>query len=147
VPLRETHLQNETSRRNKVAKWHGWLGASLLLLIIPVKAARWAGSGSRSTFLVGIAPSLLGPAGLLFLLLSGNARLTRRSLLRTALVVLVIALGLEFAQLCPRPGILVKIRYTFDWWDVVASIVSVCAACGVAFITTEKNPTRRDAEP
>ena len=147
VPLREAHLRNETSEQNRAAKLHGWLGALLLLLIIPVKAVRWLGLGSSSAFLVGIAPSLLGPAGLLFLLLSSNPRLTRRSLLRTASVVLVIAVGLEFAQLLPRPGILAKVRYTFDWWDVVASIVSVCAAYGVAFITTEKNPPGRDAEP
>ena len=140
-------MRNETSEQNRAAKLHGWLGALLLLLIIPVKAARWLGLGSRSAFLVGIAPSLLGPAGLLFLLLSSNTRPTRRSLLRTVLVVLVIAVALEFAQLLPRPGILAKVRYTFDWWDVAASIVSVGAAYGVAFISTEKSPPGRDAEP
>jgi len=140
-------LRDETSERNRAAKFHGWLGAALLLLIIPVKAARWLGIGGSSDFLVGIAPSLLGPAGLLFLLLSAKARLTRRSVPRTTLLVLAIALGLEFAQLLPRPGILAKVRYTFDWWDVVASVLSACVAYIVALVTTEQRLPRRDAGP
>jgi hypothetical protein len=139
-------LRNETPDRNQAAKFHGWLGALLLLLIIPVKTVRWLGLSSSNAFLVGIAPSLLGPAGLLFLVLSGKARLTRRALLRTTLLVLVIAVGLEFAQLLPRPGILAKVRYTFDWWDVLASVVSVCAAYVSALAAMERISKHRNAD-
>jgi hypothetical protein len=143
----ETHLQTQTSQRNRVAKFHGRLGALLLLLIISVKAARWLGFNGSSVFLVGIAPSLLGPAGIFFMLLSRKRNLTRRCLFQTTLLVLAIALGLEFAQLLPRPGILAKVRYTFDWWDVVASVLSLCVASGVALITTETHPPDHHAGP
>jgi len=140
-------LRSQPSERTRVAKFHGWLGALLLLLIIPVKAARWLGFDGSSAFLVDIAPSVLGPAGSLFLLLSSKGSLTRRFLLQTTLLMLVIAPGVEFAQLLPRPGILAKVRYTFDWWDVVASVLSLTVAYSVALITTAGNPPDRNAGP
>jgi hypothetical protein len=77
------------------------------------------------TVLMGIAPSLLGPAGVLFLIVSGSGRLSQLPVIHTAILVGIAALGLEFAQLLPRPGVLANVHYTFDWLDVLASIVSV----------------------
>lgn len=82
--------------------------------------------------LTDIAPSVLGPAGLLFLMLSSSGRLARLSLFQTTLLAGVIALGIEFAQFLPRPGILEKLYYTFDWLDVLASILSIFAGYIIA---------------
>jgi glycopeptide antibiotics resistance protein len=108
------------------------MGLICLLLIIPVKAIRWAHLNWATTIIVGIAPSVLGPLGLLFLILSSSGRLSRLTLGQIALFVSAISLGLEFAQLIPRPGFLARVHYTFDWLDVIASGVSVCAGYLVA---------------
>ena len=119
---------------------HGWLGTGCLLLILVVKAVRWTDTGAVTT-LVGVAPSLLGPAGLLFLLRSSAGRLGRMSLLRTTILVGAVALALEFAQLLPRPGVLARVRYTFDWLDVAATLLSTAIAYFVVrFIS---RPSRR----
>lgn len=118
-------MKGSASHLEKTKRLLGWIGAFCLLLIIPVKALRWISESSASTTIVGISPSVLGPAGLLFLLLSSSGRLSRLTLLQTSLLVTAIALGLEFAQLLPRPGILSNVHYTFDWLDALASLVSV----------------------
>jgi hypothetical protein len=107
----------------------GYVGAVLLLLIIPVKLLRysWAAAGSMA---VGVAPSLLGPSGLLFLLLSSPGRLSRLTVAQTAILAGAISAGLELAQLLPRPGILHRVRYTFDVLDLLATL----AAVGVSFV-------------
>jgi uncharacterized membrane protein len=98
-----------------------------------VKAIRWSDEAIVASIIVGIAPSALGPAGLLFLILSSsNPRLARFTLLQTTVIVGVIALGLEFIQLIPRPGILAKVHYTFDWSDVAATLLSVAVGYAVA---------------
>jgi hypothetical protein len=102
------------------------MGLSCLLLIIPVKAIRWTDQSMVSSTIIGIVPSALGPAGLLFLLLSSSSpRLARLTLLETTLLAGAIAVALEFVQLLPRPGILARVSYTFDWLDVAASLLSV----------------------
>jgi hypothetical protein len=111
-------------QQNSLKKVYGWMGTICLLAIIPIKVVRWAGGGA-SDIVIGIAPSVLGPAGLLFLLLSSTGRLSRLSLPQITLITAGIALGLEFAQLIPRPGILAAIRYRFDWMDVGVSLASV----------------------
>lgn len=104
----------------------GWMGAFCLLAIIPIKLVRVAGAGG--SLVIGVAPSLLGPAGLLFLLLSGSGRLSKLTPLRQAVLVGTLAVVLEVVQLCPRPGLLRYAHYTFDYLDLVASILSVAAA-------------------
>jgi ABC-type enterobactin transport system permease subunit len=116
----------------------GWIGLICLGLIIPVKAVRFVDESAAGTLLVGIAPSLLGPAGLFFVLLSGPGKASRLTRPQFALLVAAIALGLEFAQLLPRPGILARVHYTFDWLDVLASLGSVGGSYLVAFIMTKK---------
>lgn len=104
----------------------GWMGAVCLLAIIPIKLVRVAGA-ARSLAL-GVAPSLLGPAGLLFLLLSVSGRLAKLSLLHQTFLVATLAVILELLQICPRPGLLRYVHYTFDYFDLIASLVSVTAA-------------------
>lgn len=106
----------------------GLIGTVLLLLIIPVKLFRWIDQAGMGEAIIGVAPSLLGPSGLLFLLLSSSGRLSRLTLSQMAVIVCLTSLGLEFAQLLPRPGILGRVRYTFDWLDVAATLVSVAVS-------------------
>ena len=109
---------------NRTKRLFGWIGSICLLLIIPIKAIRWVNLSTTANIFIGIIPSILGPAGLLFLILS-DSRLVRLTLLQTTLLVGAIAIGLEFIQLFPRPGILESINYTFDWLDIAASLLSV----------------------
>jgi hypothetical protein len=133
----------ETTSHKTTKKLFGWIGLTCLLLIIPVKAIRMVDEATAGTMLVGIAPSLLGPAGLLFLILSSSGRLSRLTVGQVAVLVAVIALALEFVQLLPRPGILTEIHYSFDWLDVIASVVSVFVGYLVARLVLG-NTSRRN---
>ena len=116
---------NSDNNQAKLRRIFSWMGAICLLLIIPIKVIRWAGGNIAASIFIGIAPSILGPAGLLFLLLSSSGNLSKMTLPQLTLLVTGVALGLEFAQLIPRPGILERIKYTFDWLDIWPSLVSV----------------------
>lgn len=107
----------------------GWLGIVFLLAILPIKLLRALHSGG-SDAVIGVAPSILGPAGLLFLLLSSTGRVARLSIGQVALLVVATSLTLELVQLLPRPGVLARIHYTFDPIDLFASVISV----GVAYV-------------
>jgi hypothetical protein len=133
------------AQKDKLLFW--WMALICLLLIIPIKAIRWAHLSVATTILVGIAPSLLGPAGLLFLILSSSGRLSRLTLVQITLLVAVVALGLEFAQLIPRSGILARVHYTFEWLDIIASVFSVCVGYLVARLITNKKANDHDAPP
>ena len=115
-----------------------WIGLICLLLIIPVKAMRFIHGPTADTLLMGIAPSVLGPASLFFLISSSFGRLSQLSLLQAAMVTAVIASGLEFVQLLPRPGFLAAVYYTFDWLDILAGLLSVSVSCLVAFVVTKE---------
>lgn len=108
------------------------------LLIIPVKAMRLIHGPTADTLLFGIAPSVLGPAGLFFLIPTSPGRLSHLSLMQVAIVTAIVAVGLEFVQLLPRPGILSAVYYTFDWLDVLASLLSVSVSYLVALVVTKK---------
>lgn len=114
--------------KNRVKILFGWLGTIILLLIIPLKVFRFFENSYFSQLIIGIAPSLLGPAGLLFLILSSKSKHLNLSIIQSSILVSLIAVGLEFAQLLPRPGFLKYIHYTFDWLDIVASLISVLVA-------------------
>ena len=118
-------IRNSDNNRAKLSRLFGWMGTICLLLIIPIKAIRWTERNIAASIFMAIAPSILGPAGLLFLLLSSSGKLSKLTLLQLSLLVTGVALGLEFTQLIPRPGILERIKYTFDWLDVWSSLVSV----------------------
>src|SRR5512140_2042252 len=85
-------MTSQTSMYDRRRQVLGYAGAALLLLIIPVKLLRyWPTSGQ---VLVGVAPSLLGPSGLLFLLVSSPGRLSKFTLVQTALLVGATSIGL-----------------------------------------------------
>jgi hypothetical protein len=115
----------------------GWLGMVLLFGILPIKLFRFVHHGAGN-LVIGIAPSILGPAGLLFLLLSSSGRVSRWSLRQIALVVALVAVALELAQLIPRHGILARAHYTFDYGDLIASLASVAVAYIVAAMLLRK---------
>lgn len=124
----------------------GVMGAVCLLTIIPIKLLRFS---NLPTIIgaIGIAPSILGPAGLLFLLRSGTNKLSRLSLLQTAVLAGAVAIGLELLQLIPRPGILRYVRYQFDYLDLMASVVSTVVAYYIArriHGSTSQRATKRD---
>lgn len=118
--------------KDKAKILFGWLGAIILLLIIPIKVFRFHEISYVPQLIIGIAPSLLGPAGLLFLILSSKSKHLNLSIIQSAILVSLIALGLEFAQLLPRPGLFKYIYYTFDWLDVISGLISVIIAYIIA---------------
>jgi len=105
----------------------GWIGVACWLLILPAKGARHFDLGVDSG-LIDIAPSVLGPAGLLFVILSNEGRLKDLTLTQAIAIAGAIALAAEFAQLLP----FVRQLYTFDWLDVLATM----AALGVAALVS-----------
>ena len=120
--------------KGRVKILFNWLGTIILLLIIPIKIFRFFEISYLSQLIIGITPSLLGPAGLLFLILSSKSKHLNLSIIQSVILVLLIAIGLEFAQLLPRPGFLKYLHYTFDWLDIIASLISVIIAYLVAKI-------------
>jgi hypothetical protein len=108
----------------------GYIGAVLLLLIIPIKLLRF--TSAAGSLVIGVAPSVLGPSGLLFLLLSRPGWWPGRTLARATLVAAVISAGLELIQLVPRPGVLSHVRYTFDVLDLVATLAAVGVSAVIA---------------
>jgi hypothetical protein len=102
----------------------GVIGTLLLLAIVAVKLSRALGLQVVPPGVAGVLPSLLGPAGLLLLVRSSGGRTSQMALLHAALLVGLIAVGLELAQLLPRPGILARVHYTFDVLDLGVSVVS-----------------------
>lgn len=113
---------------DRIKKLFGWFGTIILLLIIPTKVFRFLQIINVPPVWIGIIPSLLGPAGLLFLILSSKSKYLNLSIFQSAVLVSVIAVVLEFAQLLPRPGFLRYIHYTFDPLDVISSLISVIVA-------------------
>jgi hypothetical protein len=111
---------DEASRDLK--RMYGWIGIACWLLILPVKVARRFDMGI-SPEIIGVAPNLLGPAGLMLVILSNERRFARLTTIQAGLMAGIIALGLEFAQILPG----VRRIYRFDWLDVAATLCSLCA--------------------
>jgi hypothetical protein len=106
----------------------GILGILCLSFIIPIKALRWAQLSIADSMIVGVAPSLLAPAGFMFLILASSGRLSRLTLPQLTMSMAIVSLLVEFGQLLPRPGMLAHLHYTFDWLDIAASVMSVSVA-------------------
>lgn len=100
----------------------GWIGLTCWLLIVPVKLARHVDL-SLHPAVTGLAPSFLGPVGLLLVILSSERRFPRVTVAQATLAAGAIALGLEFAQALP----LVRRFYTFDWLDVAVTLAALAA--------------------
>lgn len=116
----------------RIKRMFGWLGSICLLLIIPIKMIRLVDQSIATTTVINVAPSILGPFGLLFLIISSSGKLSKLTLFQVTLLVAGIALVLEFAQLLPRPGFIHNVHYTFDWLDVVASLLTICVVYLIA---------------
>jgi hypothetical protein len=114
----------------------GYIGLVLLLLIIPVKLLRYGPASGQ--VLVGVAPSLLGPSGLLLMLPSSRGKVSQLTVTQLGILVGAVSVGLELAQLLPRPGILARVHYTFDVLDLVATVVSVSIAALVAAVVLRR---------
>jgi hypothetical protein len=133
-------MQPTTIKSKRTKRLFGWIGTICLLLIIPIKAIRWVNLSTTVNIFIGIAPSILGPVGLLFLILSSSSpRLARLTLFQTTLITGAIALSLEFIQLIPRPGILERVHYTFDWLDIAATLLSISVGFVVARFISNNN--------
>lgn len=115
--------------RREAKQTCGWIGVACWLLILPAKGARHFDLGV-DPWLIDIAPSVLGPAGLLFVILSNEGRFKNLTLTQATAIAGAIALALEFAQLLP----LVRRIYTFDWLDVLATLLSVAVAVLVSAV-------------
>ena len=126
--------QKLNTEKDRVKILFGWLGTLIFLLLILIKIFRFFEIGYISNLIIGIAPSLLGPAGLLFLILSSKSKYLNLSLIRLSIIISIVAIGLEFAQSVPRPGFLKYIHYTFDWLDIISSLISVIISYLVAKI-------------
>lgn len=125
-------MKRDRSRAMPVSeRVFGWTGMVLLFAILPVKLLRLADNGVSSP-VIGVAPSILGPAGLLFILLSSTGRISRLSLGQVTLLVAATSLTMELVQLLPRPGVLARVHYTFDPVDLLASVISTAMAYIVA---------------
>jgi uncharacterized membrane protein len=107
------------------------LGTVLLLGILTIKLVRFRHHATAS-FVIGVAPSVLGPAGFLFLLLSSTGRISRFRLIQVTLFVAALSVTLELMQLLPSPGILAHVHYTFDYYDLAATVLSVAMAYAIA---------------
>jgi hypothetical protein len=101
---------------------YGWIGVICWVLIFPAKLARRFDL-DIDPLVIGVAPSLLGPAGLLLVILSSERRFAGLTITRATVLAGTIALWFEFAQMLP----LVRRIYRFDWLDVAATLLSLCA--------------------
>lgn len=115
------------SASQRLKRMYGYIGAICWVLILPVKEARRLDLGIDPV-VFGIAPSLIGPAGLLLVILSSERRFARLTIARATRLAGTVALGLEFAQILP----FVRRIYTFDWRDVAATLPGLCAGALVA---------------
>jgi VanZ family protein len=107
-----------------VKRIYGRIGAACWLLILPAKLARRFEWGVPDA-VIDAAPSFLGTAGLLLVLLSNHGRLSRLTITQAWLATAGIALAAESAQLfCSL--------YRFDWIDVAATLAGAGAGALLA---------------
>jgi hypothetical protein len=121
------NTQPDESTPQRLKRMYGWIGIACWVLILPAKEARHFDFGI-DPLVIGVAPSLLGPAGLLLVILSSERHFARLTITAATLLAGTIALGLEFAQMLP----LVRRIYRFDWLDVAATSFSLCAGALVS---------------
>ena len=112
---------------------YGYIGLTCWLLILPAKLARRFDWGVPDAVL-NVAPSLLGPAGLLLVLLANDRRLARLTIAQAALLAAAIGLAVEFVQLVPN----VRPLYRFDWLNVAATLAGVGAGALLAAVLRER---------
>ncbi|MCK4359770.1 MAG: hypothetical protein KAW92_13725 [Candidatus Cloacimonetes bacterium] len=108
----------------KFKKYFAIIGLILLIFIIPIKLSRFL-NVELNEFIINNSTSLLGPSGLLFIILGSKGRFAKLSLFQATLLTLIIALLLELSQLVFRIKIIRSNLFTFDIVDLLLSIVSI----------------------
>jgi len=117
-------ILNFTISSQKAKKVFEYIGLILWLLIIPIKLNRYFNLKIFEA-LNNNLPSFLGAAGMFFILISGKGRLSNLRVAQSALIAISVSVLLEVIQLFPRPGILSYINYTFDFVDILFSLIGV----------------------
>ena len=117
-------ILNFTISSQKAKKVFEYIGLTLWLLIIPIKLNRYFNLKLFEA-LNNNLPSFLGAAGMFFILISGKGRLSNLRVAQSALIAISVSVLLEVIQLFPRPGILSYINYTFDFVDILFSLIGV----------------------
>ncbi len=117
----------------RLKRLYGNIGLTCWILILPVKVMRhW--HMPIDPIVTGVAPSLLGPAGLLLVILSNQGRFSELTIGQATLMAGFVALGLEFAQVLPG----VSRLFRFDWLDVAATMVSLAVGASVGAVLRYK---------
>ncbi|MDZ7625878.1 MAG: hypothetical protein U5J96_15720 [Ignavibacteriaceae bacterium] len=84
-------------------------------------------------------PSFLGSAGLFLVLLSNKGKLSKLTVVQSVFIAIAISVLIELIQLLPRPGILSYVVYTFDYLDVLFSILGILISYLIIIILFSKN--------
>jgi hypothetical protein len=117
-------ILNFTISSQKAKKVFEYIGLTLWLLIIPIKLNRYFNLKIFEA-LNNNLPSFLGAVGMFFILISGKGRLSNLRVAQSALIAISVSVLLEVIQLLPRPGILSYINYSFDFVDILFSLIGV----------------------
>lgn len=120
-------IQPSSDARQRLKRMYGYIGAICWVLILPAKEARRLDLGIDPV-VFGIAPSFIGSAGLVLVILSSERRSPCLTIARGTLRAGTVALALELAQILP----FVRRIYTFDWFDVAATLCGLGAGALVA---------------
>jgi hypothetical protein len=117
-------ILNFPIKPGRAKKVFGFTGSALWLLIIPIKLSRFF-NFTIFEALSNNLPSFLGAAGLFLILLSTKGKLSKLTIVQSALIAISVSIIVEAVQLIPRPGILAYVHYTFDYLDILFSITGV----------------------
>jgi len=117
-------ILNCTISSQRAKKFFEYIGLTLWLLIIPIKLNRYFDLRIFETLNDNL-PSFLGSAGLFLVLLSNKGKLSKLTVVQSVFIAIAISVLIELVQLLPRPGILSYINYTFDFVDILFSLIGV----------------------
>lgn len=131
-------ILNFTISSQKAKKVFEYIGLTLWLLIIPIKLNRYFNLKIFESLNINL-PSFFGAAGLFFILISGKGRLSNLRVAQSALIAISVSVLLEVIQLFPRPGVLSYINYTFDFIDILFSIIGVVLSYMVILLLHLRN--------
>jgi len=117
-------ILNFTISSQRAKKFFEYIGLTLWFLIIPIKLNRYFDLRIFETLNDNL-PSFLGSAGLFLVLLSNKGKLSKLTVVQSVFIAIAISVLIELVQLLPRPGILSYINYTFDFVDILFSLIGV----------------------
>jgi len=124
-------------KSKKAKKIFEYIGLILLLLIIPIKLNRYFNLRILEE-LNNNLPSFLGAAAVFFILLSNKGKLSNLTVVQSAIIAVALSVLIELIQLVPRPGILSYAVYTFDFLDILFSILGVVISYLIIIILFSK---------